>query len=217
MENKIAIIGCKASKQDYECPADEMYSKSWIYKAQRDFISHVYNAYFILSTGYGVIEPTRVIKPYNTTLYDKMDIKGAPKLSDEDETKLLKQSAKVINEMEGEIDLHLSAIYYKKLNKYLTKEVKHIKQQPSFGQTKHAYNEGLEMYNGDNLNECLEHIQKKRKSIYNEQAKWFIHPEHGEFYGKSSQLRRAFPNLDEGNAYTMSTGRTKTHMGWRIK
>ena len=215
---KIAILGCKASKQDYKCPADEMYSKSWIYRAQRDFVKRVYNDYFILSTEYGVIEPTRVIKPYNSTIYDNMTIKQAPKLSKEDEAKILKQSANIINKMEGQVDLHMSAVYYKKLSKYLTKEVRHIKQQKAFGQARDAYNEGLEMYNGNNIEECLTHIQKHRPSKYNEQPKWFTHPEYGEFYGKASQLKRAFPHhVDEGTAYQMSTGRVPQHKGWRIK
>jgi len=214
---KIAILGCKASKQDYECPADEMYSKSWIYRAQRDFISRVYNDYFFLSTEYGVIEPTRVIKPYNTTFYDSMDIKAAPQISKEQEEKILKQSANVINKIEGQVDLHMSTTYYKKLTKYLIKEVRHIKPKAAFGATKNAYNKALEMYDGENGEECLTYIQKKHPSKYNEQAKWFEHPEYGEFYGKATQLVKAYPGLDLGNAYQMSTGRTKSHKQWRIK
>lgn len=215
---KIAILGCKASKQDYECPADEMYSKSWVYRAQRDFISRVYNAYFIFSSEYGVIEPTRVIKPYNTSIYGNMTIKQAPQLSKEQEIKMLKQVAKVIDNIDGEVDLHMSNVYYKKLSKYLTKEVRHIKQQKAFGANKDAYVEGLQMWNGDNLDQCLEHIQKQRPSKYNEQSKWFTHPEYGDFYGKASQLKRAFPNhVDEGTAYQLSTGRVPQHKGWKIK
>ena len=116
---RIAILGCKASKQDYECPADEMYSKSWVYRAQRDFISYVYNAYFIFSSEYGVIEPTRVIKPYNTTLYTNQTISNSGEFSDS----IILQAAKTINEIEGEIDLHVSKPYYQKLKPHLTKKV----------------------------------------------------------------------------------------------
>ena len=213
----IAILGCKASKQDYECPADEMYSKSWIYRAQRDFVKRVYNDYFILSTEYGVIEPTRVIKPYNTTFYDSMDIKTAPQISKEQEEKILKQSANVINKIEGQVDLHMSTTYYKKLTKYLIKEVRHIKPKAAFGATKNAYNKALEMYDGENIEECLTYIQKKHPSKYNEQAKWFTHLEHGDFFGKATQLVKAYPYMDLGNTYQMSTGRTKSTKGWRIK
>lgn len=210
----IAILGCKASKQDYECPADEMYSKSWVYRAQRDFIKQTYNEYFILSTKYGVIKPTRVIQPYNTTVYTNQTIskKGSYNNS------VFKQAANKINKMVGEIHLHSSIIYYKELKPYLNKEIKHIKQQRIFGQIQSAYNEGLEMYNGDNINDCLEHIQKRRLSKYNEQPKWFTHPEYGDFYGKASQLKRAFPNhVDEGTAYKLSTFRLEQHKQWRIK
>lgn len=212
--NRIAIIGCKASKQNYECSADEMYSKSWVYRVQRDFISRVYNEYYIFSSEYGVIEPTRVIQPYNTTLYGKMTIKQAPQA----DNSIILQAAKTINEMEGKIDLHMSNPYYQKLKPYLTKEVRHIKQQKAFGANKDAYVEGLEMYNGDNIEECLTHIQKQRPSKYNEQPKWFTHPEYGDFYGKASQLKKAFPNhVDEGTAYQLSTYRVPQHKGWTIK
>ena len=211
---RIAILGCKASKQDYECPADEMYSKSWIYRAQRDFISRVYNAYFIFSSEYGIIEPTRVIKPYNTTLYGKMTIKQAPQADDS----IILQAAKTINEMKGEIDLHMSNPYYQKLKPHLTREVNHIKQQKAFGANKDAYNEALQMYNSGNLDQCLVHIQTPRLSKYNEQSKWFTHPTFGDFYGKASQLKRAYPDyVDEGTAYQMSTGRVPQHKGWIIK
>lgn len=210
---RIAILGCKASKQDYECPADEMYSKSWVYRAQRDFISRVYNAYFIFSSEYGVIEPTCVIKPYNTTLYGKMTIKQAPQA----DSLIILQAAKTINEMEGEIDLHMSNTYYSKLKPHLTREVNHIKQQVTFGSTKEVYTEALQMWNGGNLDQCSAHLQTKKPSKYNEQSKWFVHPELGEFYGKATQLKKAYPDLDLGNTYQMSTGRTKSHKGWSIK
>jgi hypothetical protein len=179
---RIAILGCKASKQDYECPADEMYSKGWIYRAQRDFISRVYNAYYIFSSEYGVIEPTRVIQPYNTTLYGKMTIKQAPQA----DNSIILQAAKTINKIEGEIDLHMSNLYYQKLKPHLTRDVNHIKQQVAFGSTKEVYTEALQMYNGGNLDQCLIHLQTTKPSKYNEQSKWFTHLTFGDFYGKAT-------------------------------
>ena len=211
---RIAILGCKASKQDYECPADEMYSKGWVYRAQRDFISRVYNAYYIFSSEYGIIEPTRVIQPYNTTLYTNQTISNSGEFNDN----VILQVAKTINEMEGEIDLHVSNPYYAKIKPHLTKQVNHIKQQRIFGQIQSAYNEALQIWNGGNLDQCLQHLQKPRPSKYNEQPKWFTHPTFGDFYGKASQLKRAFPDyIDEGTAYRLSTGREKQHKGWIIK
>lgn len=205
----IAIIGCKASKQDYECSADEMYSKGWIYRAQRDFIKVAYSEYYILSSKYGLIKPTTIISPYNTTLYNEMDIKAAPKLKNQN------QFWDNVNKAlpKGELHFHTS----KKYTEGITRNIRHIKQQVAFGATKIAYNKALEMYNGNNIEECLEYIQKKQPSKYNEQAKWFTHPEHDDFFGKATQLVKAHSGLDIGNAYQMSTGRTKSHKQWRIK
>ena len=204
----IAVIGCKASKQDYECEAREMYMPSFVYRAQLAFIEAVYNEYYILSSEYGIIKPTDVIQPYNTTLYSKMDIKSAPKLKQQN------QFWDKVNEQlpDDEIHFHTS----KKYTEGITKKIRHIKQQPAFGQTRDAYDEALRMYD-DNIEECLEHIQKKRPSKYNEQAKWFTHPTMGEFFGKATQLVKAYDGLDMGNAYQLSTGRTKSHKGWVIK
>ena len=35
---KIAILNCKGTKQNYTCPAEEMYSKSYIFSKQLEII-----------------------------------------------------------------------------------------------------------------------------------------------------------------------------------
>ena len=47
---RIAVISCKKQKQTYACEADEMYSKSFVYRAQRNFIKPAYDQYLILSS-----------------------------------------------------------------------------------------------------------------------------------------------------------------------
>lgn len=208
----IAVVGCKAKKQNYPCEAREMYMPSFVYRAQLAFIEASYDAFYILSSKYGIIKPTTVIQPYNTTLYSKTDIKAAPELTNKD--KFWDMVNEQLNDISvGIFDFHTSKQY----TKGITHNIRHIKQQKAFGQSKDAYIEGLEMYNGNNLEECLDHIQKRRPSKYNEQAKWFYHPTMGKFYGKASQLKRQFPDyIDEGTAYQLSTGRVKQHKGWVI-
>ena len=54
----IAITNCKAMKQDYACSVDEMYSKSYVYRAQRGFFTKAYDKYLIFSAKYGLLTPT---------------------------------------------------------------------------------------------------------------------------------------------------------------
>ena len=51
---RVAVISCKKQKQTYSCSADKMYEKSFVYRAQRNFIKPSYDKYLILSSKYGV-------------------------------------------------------------------------------------------------------------------------------------------------------------------
>ena len=42
---RIAILNCKGKKQDYECNAEEMYSKSYIFSKQLDIVKKNYDGY----------------------------------------------------------------------------------------------------------------------------------------------------------------------------
>lgn len=207
----IAVIGCKAKKQDYACSAEEMYMPSYVYRAQLAFVKQTYDYYYILSSQYGLLNPNTIIEPYNTTLYSKMDIKTTPQL--EEQNKFWQYVNMQLRNLTGEIHFHTS----KKYTEGITCNIRHIKQQVAFGQIKEAYTEALDMYTGNNLEECLTYLQEKKISKYNEQAKWFYHPTMGKFYGKATQLKKQFPDyIDEGNAYQLSTGRIKQHKGWTI-
>lgn len=66
---KIALISCTKLKQDYECPAREMYMPSKLFsKARKHVESKDYDKWFILSAKYGLLDPIDIIEPYNLTL-----------------------------------------------------------------------------------------------------------------------------------------------------
>lgn len=208
-----AVIGCKAKKQNYPCKAEEMYNKSFVYRAQLNFVKQAYNDFYILSSKYGLLHPDTIIEPYDTTLYSKTDIKYSPKI--ENEISFWDMVNNQLNSIShNNIHFHTSNQYIKGIKH----NIRHIKQQKSFGSIKDVYVEALQMYNGSNLEECLTHLQTIKPSKYNEQAKWFYHPTMGEFYGKASQLKRQFPDyIDEGTAYQLSVGKVNQHKGWTIK
>lgn len=219
---RLAVISCKKQKQEYACEADEMYSKSFVYRAQRDFIKPAYDQYLILSSKYGLIKPNKMIEPYDKSIYKNPTINF-------DNTELVEDTTAFWNHVEAklnklinlgcEIDFHTSNDYYQPLSKEIKAKVNHIKQPKAFGLTQTVYNEAEQMFkDGDDLNTCLSHITKKRESKYNEQPKWFYHPEFGSYFGKTSDLHRKYPNdTDEGTLYMLSTFRTKQHKGWVLE
>ena len=56
----VAITNCRSMKQDYTCSAEEMYSKSYVFRAQKDFFNLAYDEYYILSSYYGVIPHDKI-------------------------------------------------------------------------------------------------------------------------------------------------------------
>ena len=66
---KIALIGCTSRKQDYSCPAIEMYTKSNYFNLKLDYCKKInIDKIFILSAKYGLLEPDTIIQPYNLHL-----------------------------------------------------------------------------------------------------------------------------------------------------
>ena len=62
----VAITNCRSMKQDYTCSAEEMYSKSYVFRAQKDFFNLAYNKYVILSSQHGIILPNKELEPYES-------------------------------------------------------------------------------------------------------------------------------------------------------
>lgn len=215
----IAIISCKKQKQTYPCPADEMYNKSFIYRAQRDFIKEAYDDYYILSSKYGLIHHTTQIKPYDMSIYKKPTINFDKTQKVSDEVKFWKNVEKQINlllEQNNTLHFHTSNDYFNPISKQIKNKVKHIKQPKAFGQTQTIYQEALQLIKEDkDLDKCINHITEEKESKYNEEKKWFYHNKFGEYFGKASDLHRKYPNdTDEGTLYQLSTLRIKQHKGW---
>jgi hypothetical protein len=67
IENKIAIIGCSKSKQNYTCRADEMYTGT-IFQKSYEVAKQITDNIYILSAKYGLLKPDTIIEPYDLAL-----------------------------------------------------------------------------------------------------------------------------------------------------
>jgi hypothetical protein len=219
---KIAILGCKKQKQDYTCPADEMYSKAFTYIAQRDFIKQAYDDYYIFSSKYGIIHHTQIIEPYNITLQQTGTKYQVFANSDPFDAMFVKQNvAKFVeNNVDNELHFHVTRAYMSYVKPFTnTQIVKHITQMQNTGMIKERYTEALQKWNGD-LDKSLKIIQtpipKNPESPHN----WY-HPELGEYYGTSYQLWKIYkdkqPKLDQAMLRKVGFGRLNHHKNWIIK
>jgi hypothetical protein len=65
--NTITLVSCVSKKLDRPAPAAELYVSPWFKKARR-YAELTSDRWFILSAKYGLVEPDRVIEPYERTL-----------------------------------------------------------------------------------------------------------------------------------------------------
>ena len=69
---KVYLISCTAKKQEYECIAEEMYSKSLLFRLSLEYalnrVDDKNSQIFILSAKYGLLPLSQQIEPYNKTL-----------------------------------------------------------------------------------------------------------------------------------------------------
>jgi hypothetical protein len=65
--NQVYLVACVAVKQNHPAPARELYISPWFQKARAYTERHA-QRWYILSAGYGLLDPSTVISPYNTTL-----------------------------------------------------------------------------------------------------------------------------------------------------
>ena len=61
------LVACVSKKQAVPLPAHELYCSVWFKKACT-YVKQKQAPWFILSAKYGLLEPTRVIQPYDKTL-----------------------------------------------------------------------------------------------------------------------------------------------------
>jgi len=217
-KKRIAIISCKSRKQDYVCSADEMYSPSPVYRAQREFCIKGYDDYYIISSKYGIIHHTQIIEPYDIRL-GHITLEAEKEIHKWDKNMLDKidSQIKYMKSKDWDIDYHTSNIYFSPLDEGTKKMINHIKQPRGIGASTPTYTQAINLLDSEPLSRCLEFISEKKKPKYNEQPKWFYHPSHPPFFGKSRQLKLKYPDtIQEGNLIRTSNGITPQHKGWVI-
>ena len=71
--SRIALISCTSLKEDYDCSAIELYSKSPTFRLAYAYAEIVADDIYILSAKYGLVSKDQVLAPYNDTLLDKSE------------------------------------------------------------------------------------------------------------------------------------------------
>ncbi len=73
---RIALVGCTKSKHENAMPAKELFTKSGLFQLVRTYVElNEYDAWFILSTLHGLVNPDTVLEPYECTLSAQQRIK----------------------------------------------------------------------------------------------------------------------------------------------
>jgi len=67
MKKRIVLIGCVKGKVGHEAPARDLY-RSTLFTLRRRWAERHADTWLILSALHGVVEPTRVVAPYDVTL-----------------------------------------------------------------------------------------------------------------------------------------------------
>lgn len=142
---RIAILNCKGTKQSYACNAEEMYSPSYIFSKQLEIVKKNYNKYYVLSSKYGLVEPTTIIEPYNLIFEPpKTDFTrgmGAGYNKSPRATKEYKQEWAIkvieqIKQLNNQVDMWVGYLYYNPLKKYLPANVRKVQVNSGKGVNK---------------------------------------------------------------------------------
>jgi hypothetical protein len=64
---RVGLVGCVKSKQSRAAPAQELYT-SPLFRGRRAWVERTCDCWFILSAKHGLVEPDRVLGPYDETL-----------------------------------------------------------------------------------------------------------------------------------------------------
>jgi len=208
---KIAIINCVNSKHKVAMPAGDLYT-SISFRAKKAFVEKAYDKWYIFSLKYGIISPDIIIEPYNISL--ALNNRNQFNCEKVDIIKLKQLCLEQLKNIQGEIHWHTPRNYYDivSYSGYI------VKQQVNQSLAYDVYSNALNMFINTNLTECLSIIQAPKPKNPEPYHNW-IHPEYGEFYGRSYDLVRAFPNqgLDDADARKVGFGKNKTHKKWAIK
>lgn len=65
---RIALISCSKSKQNYPCPARELYAPSQLFSLSYQYAKKVADEVYVLSARYGLLAEEDVVAPYDLTL-----------------------------------------------------------------------------------------------------------------------------------------------------
>jgi len=217
---RIAITNCKARKQDYACSVDEMYNRSHLYKAQKEFFIKGYDDYYVMSFAIGIKHHTDIIKPYEFCLGktgDYMDPKHQIVEVDPEKVKMVNDQLLEFINKGWIIDLHTSRGQMKLLSKEVKSACRYVSQAMGTGTPISKYRQGINMLDTKSLDECLEFISK-RPDKEPEQNQWWYHPNHPPFFGTSQKLATKFKhdNIQSGNSFWVGTGKNPHHKGWVI-
>lgn len=71
--NRVVLISCSGKKESVRCAARDLYLPSDLFAKSRAFAEHLRLDYAILSAKHGLLQPSRVIAPYNERLGGKRD------------------------------------------------------------------------------------------------------------------------------------------------
>jgi hypothetical protein len=218
----VAITNCRSMKQDYTCSAEEMYSKSYVFRAQKDLFNISYDRYLILSSKHGLILPTTTIEPYESIHLPKVSrVKIEGDWSQEKLNDWIEGVVNKINqllEIADKIHFYVTNPYWDLIKKEFkdNPKIKHIRQQRNNPVGFRKYNEAVQMFlNGSTLEECIKHVTTLDKGTP-ETEKWFYHPKEEPFFGKCHHLARKYEWADEGALHRVSLGKNPHHKGWVI-
>jgi len=208
---KIAIINCVNSKHQTAMPAGDLYT-SISFRAKKAFVEKAYDKWYIFSLKYGIISPDTIIEPYNISL--ALNNRNNFDCEKVDKVKLKQLCLEQLKDIEGEIHWHTPRNYYD----IVSYSGYNVKQQVNQSLACEVYSNALNTFIDTNLTECLSIIQAPKPKNPEPHHNW-IHLEYGEFYGRSYDLVRAFPNqgLDDADARKVGFGKNKTHKKWAIK
>jgi hypothetical protein len=66
---RVGLVGCVKSKQPRAAPARELY-RSPLFRGRRAWVERTCDRWFVLSAKHGLVEPDRLLAPYDETLTD---------------------------------------------------------------------------------------------------------------------------------------------------
>jgi hypothetical protein len=64
---RVGLVGCTKTKLDHRAPARDLYSASPMFRGRRFYVETTCDRWFILSAKHGVVDPGRVLSPYDVS------------------------------------------------------------------------------------------------------------------------------------------------------